>query len=143
MLSDDEVERVLVVTAHPDDVDFGAAGTVATWTAAGIEVSYCVVTDGDAGGFDPEVPRSEIAGIRRQEQRVGAPAFLVGDDLDGGLARAGGKQALEISTARERQIAGQDQHPLAAATDLPEPGLDRGVDPFIACQEADPRAQAR
>ena len=79
MLSDDEVERVLVVTAHPDDVDFGAAGTVATWTAAGIEVSYCVVTDGDAGGFDPEVPRSEIAGIRRQEQRTAAAAVGVED----------------------------------------------------------------
>ncbi len=68
MLHDDEVERVLVVTAHPDDVDFGAAGTVATWTTAGIEVVYCIVTDGDAGGFDPDIPRSAIAGIRRDEQ---------------------------------------------------------------------------
>ncbi|HEY5173837.1 MAG TPA: PIG-L family deacetylase, partial [Acidimicrobiia bacterium] len=40
------VERVLVVTAHPDDVDFGAAGSVATWTSAGIDVTYCIVTDG-------------------------------------------------------------------------------------------------
>jgi len=48
MLDDDEVQRALVIVAHPDDVDFGAAGTVATWTAAGIEVSYCIVTDGDA-----------------------------------------------------------------------------------------------
>ena len=54
------VERALVVVAHPDDLDFGAAGTIATWTEAGIEVSYCICTDGDAGGFDPDVPRSEI-----------------------------------------------------------------------------------
>ena len=47
MLDDDEVQRALVIVAHPDDVDFGAAGTVATWTAAGIEVAYCIVTDGD------------------------------------------------------------------------------------------------
>lgn len=66
------IERVLVVTAHPDDVDFGAAGTVATWTDAGVEVTYCIVTDGDAGGFDPTVPRSEIAGIRRDEQTQAA-----------------------------------------------------------------------
>jgi hypothetical protein len=66
---DETVERALVVTAHPDDVDFGAGGTVAAWTAQGIEVSYCICTDGDAGGFDPEVPRSEIAGIRQAEQR--------------------------------------------------------------------------
>ena len=51
MLSDDEVQRALVIVAHPDDVDFGAAGTVATWTEAGIEVAYCIVTDGDAGGI--------------------------------------------------------------------------------------------
>ena len=68
MLADDEVERILVVTAHPDDVDFGAAGSVARWTAAGAQVVYCLVTDGDAGGFDPDVPRSAIAGIRRGEQ---------------------------------------------------------------------------
>ncbi|MEZ5217693.1 MAG: PIG-L deacetylase family protein [Ilumatobacteraceae bacterium] len=77
MLNDAQVERALVVTAHPDDVDFGAAGTVATWTAAGIEVTYCIVTDGDAGGFDPSVPRSDIAGIRRAEQTAAAAAVGV------------------------------------------------------------------
>src|SRR5208282_788317 len=53
VLDDAEVKRVLVIVAHPDDVDFGAAGTIARWTDAGIEVIYCVVTDGDAGGSDP------------------------------------------------------------------------------------------
>src|SRR3954451_4909389 len=79
MLREDEVERVLVVTAHPDDVDFGAAGSVATWTDAGVEVSYCIVTDGDAGGFDPDVPRTEIPGIRRAEQTAAAAAVGVTD----------------------------------------------------------------
>jgi LmbE family N-acetylglucosaminyl deacetylase len=73
------VERVLVVVAHPDDADFGAAGTIATFTDAGLEVSYCIVTDGDAGGFDPNVPRSEIGGIRQQEQRAAAKAVGVED----------------------------------------------------------------
>ena len=45
--------RVLVVTAHPDDVDFGAAGSIATWTDQGIAVTYCIVTDGAAGERDP------------------------------------------------------------------------------------------
>ena len=57
MLTDSEIQRVLVVAAHPDDIDFSAAGTVALWTDAGIEVIYCLVTDGDAGGFDETVPR--------------------------------------------------------------------------------------
>ncbi len=80
MLDDDEVERVLVVTAHPDDVDFGAAGSIARWTAAGAEVVYCIVTDGDAGGFDPAVPRADIPGIRRGEQTAAAAALGV-DEL--------------------------------------------------------------
>jgi LmbE family N-acetylglucosaminyl deacetylase len=63
-----DVKTILVVTAHPDDVDFGAAGSVAAWTDKGIDVQYCIVTDGDAGGFDPAVPRSEIPRIRREEQ---------------------------------------------------------------------------
>lgn len=80
LLVDDEVpERVLVVTAHPDDVDFGAAGSVARWTAAGAEVVYCIITDGDAGGFDPAVPRSEIPGIRRAEQTAAAAVVGVTD----------------------------------------------------------------
>ncbi len=72
MLDFSEIERVLVVTAHPDDVDFGAAGTVANMTDAGIEVVYCLVTDGQAGGFDHTIPRSEMASIRREEQTKAA-----------------------------------------------------------------------
>ncbi len=80
MLEDHEVGRVLVVVAHPDDVDFGAAGAVARWTDAGAQVTYCIVTDGDAGGFDPAVPRGDIAGIRRGEQ-TNAAAHLGVEDL--------------------------------------------------------------
>jgi LmbE family N-acetylglucosaminyl deacetylase len=72
VLEDESVERALVVTAHPDDVDFGAAGTVTSWTRSGMAVTYCIVTDGDAGGFDPEVPRAEIPRIRREEQTEAA-----------------------------------------------------------------------
>ena len=68
-----------MVTAHPDDVDFGAAGSVARWVEEGHEVAYCIVTDGDAGGFDPAVPRSEIPAIRRAEQRAAAKVVGVED----------------------------------------------------------------
>jgi LmbE family N-acetylglucosaminyl deacetylase len=73
------LERVLVVAAHPDDVDFGAAGTIAGWTAAGIEVAYCIITNGDAGGFDPAIPRADIPSIRQAEQRAAAAAVGVTD----------------------------------------------------------------
>jgi LmbE family N-acetylglucosaminyl deacetylase len=71
--------RILIVTAHPDDVDFGAAGSVARWVDEGHEVSYCIVTDGDAGGFDPSVPRAEIPSVRQAEQRAAAKAVGVED----------------------------------------------------------------
>jgi LmbE family N-acetylglucosaminyl deacetylase len=79
VIEDSTVERVLAVMAHPDDVDFGASGTVAGWVARGVEVTYCMVTSGDAGGFDPSVPRPEIAGIRQAEQRAAAAEVGVTD----------------------------------------------------------------
>ncbi len=79
MLEDSAVERVLVVTAHPDDVDFGAAGTLSRWTDAGVTVTYCLCTDGDAGGFDEAVDRADIPDIRRREQRAAAKVVGVTD----------------------------------------------------------------
>ncbi len=79
MLADSEISRILAITAHPDDVDFGAAGTVAQWTGAGLEVSYCVVTDGDAGGSDRSVSRPDMAALRRVEQTNAAKQVGVHD----------------------------------------------------------------
>lgn len=62
---------MLCFAAHPDDIDFGAAGTIAAWTAAGVQVNYCIMTDGDAGGFDP-AQRAEIIALRAAEQRRAA-----------------------------------------------------------------------
>lgn len=71
-------ERFLAIAAHPDDLDFGAAGTTASLTDAGHEVIYCLVTNGDAGGFDNKISRLEMAEIRQQEQT--AAAKVVGVD---------------------------------------------------------------
>jgi LmbE family N-acetylglucosaminyl deacetylase len=76
---DSEIERILVVSAHPDDVDFGSAGTIALWTKAGIEVSYCLVTDGQAGGFEADRDRAEMPAVRRAEQTAAADQVGVHD----------------------------------------------------------------
>jgi LmbE family N-acetylglucosaminyl deacetylase len=73
------VERVLAVMAHPDDIDFGAGGTIKAFTDAGIHVTYCLITDGDAGGFDPDVPRADIPRIRQGEQRAAGALLGVTD----------------------------------------------------------------
>lgn len=91
MLDDADIERILVVTAHPDDVDFGAGGTVAGWTDAGFSVTYCLCTDGQAGGNDRSISRVDMAAIRRVEQTAAAAVLGVTDlrflgHMDGELA---------------------------------------------------------
>jgi LmbE family N-acetylglucosaminyl deacetylase len=71
--------RALVVMAHPDDVDYGAAGTVAHWVRHQWSVTYCIVTDGDAGCEDPAADRTELARTRRQEQWAAARVVGVTD----------------------------------------------------------------
>jgi len=68
-LADEEIKRILVVMAHPDDCDFGAGGTIALWTKKGIEVSYCIVTNGDQGGEASEFSLEDMAKVRQREQR--------------------------------------------------------------------------
>jgi len=67
------------VVAHPDDVDFGWAGSVAVMTDGGIDVHYCLVTDGDAGGSETGIPREEMAALRREEQTAAAAIVGVHD----------------------------------------------------------------
>jgi LmbE family N-acetylglucosaminyl deacetylase len=71
-------ERVLIVVAHPDDVDFASSGTIARWTAAGVQVAYCIATYGDAGGFDA-TPRAQMPILRETEQRAAAAEIGVSD----------------------------------------------------------------
>ncbi|HEY0239958.1 MAG TPA: PIG-L deacetylase family protein [Friedmanniella sp.] len=77
-LPDAEVERALVVAAHPDDADFGSAGTLAGWVDAGIAVTLLLCTRGEQGGFD-DTPRSEMPLIREREQQAASAALGVTD----------------------------------------------------------------
>lgn len=65
-------ERVLVVAAHPDDIEFGAAGTVARWIGEGARVRYVLVTRGDKGSDDPATDPAALAAQREAEQRAAA-----------------------------------------------------------------------
>ncbi len=64
--------QVMVVTPHPDDAEFGVAGTVARWTGEGKDVIYVVCTNGDKGTSDADVKPDELARIREQEQLAAA-----------------------------------------------------------------------
>jgi len=65
-------DRVLVVAAHPDDIEFGAAGTIARWVGEGATVRYLLVTRGDKGSDDPNANVEALVGVREREQRSAA-----------------------------------------------------------------------
>lgn len=119
----EDFDRALVVTAHPDDVDFGFAGSVALLTDAGVEVTYCIVTDGQAGGYDRDVPREEMPVIRRQEQRDAAAA--VGVDDVRFLGRVDGEVAADLELARDVSRVIRQVRPELVITSSPERNYQR------------------
>ena len=78
-IADEEIKRILVVMAHPDDCDFGAGGSIAKWRESGIQVSYCIITNGDQGGEESDVPVEEMAKVRQREQRAAGAALGVSE----------------------------------------------------------------
>lgn len=71
--------RVLCVSAHPDDIEFGCAGSVAVWVDQGAEVTYVIVTDGSTGTADNELAGDRLADIRREESLSAAKVVGVED----------------------------------------------------------------
>lgn len=70
-------QRAMVIVAHPDDIEFGCAGTIARWVKDGAEVCYVLCTSGDVGIADPEMTRERAAEIREAEQRAAAAVIGV------------------------------------------------------------------
>ena len=72
-----ETYDVMVLCAHPDDAEFGAAGTVAKWTNEGRKVVYVICTNGDKGSSDRSLTPEQIASMRREEQKAAADSLGV------------------------------------------------------------------
>ena len=100
MLEPEDITRVLVVTAHPDDVDFGSAG-----------------------GFDRDVPRSEMPRIRRDEQRAAAAVVGVADVTF--LGRMDGELEADAALCREVSRHIRRVRPDLVITSTPERNYDR------------------
>jgi LmbE family N-acetylglucosaminyl deacetylase len=71
-LHTDRPQRLLVITAHPDDADFGVAGSVAKWVREGTVAHLICCTSGDAGSDDADADPLDLARTREAEQRVAA-----------------------------------------------------------------------
>ena len=72
-------KRALVIAAHADDAEFGAAGTVALWARDGWEVYYLICTDGSKGTEDDAMTPDKLVPLRREEQRAAAQVLGVKD----------------------------------------------------------------
>jgi LmbE family N-acetylglucosaminyl deacetylase len=95
---------------------------VATWTAAGTEVTYCIVTDGDAGGFD-ETPRDQMGPLRQAEQRAAAAAVGVTDVRF--LGHPDGRLELSLDLRRDIARVIRQVRPQRVLTSSPERWYER------------------
>jgi LmbE family N-acetylglucosaminyl deacetylase len=94
----------MVITAHPDDSEFSAAGTIAKWVAEGKEVVYVICTNGDKGSDDPNMTSERLAKIREKEQRAAAAVLGVKEVVFLGYPDGGLEDTPELRGAIVRQI---------------------------------------
>lgn len=102
--NDVEIERAMIVYAHPDDAEFGSSGTVAKWSREGVEVIYCMVTNGASGSSDPEMTRERLAEIRRREQLEAAEVLGVKEVVFLGFEDGYLEPSIELRKAIAREI---------------------------------------
>lgn len=72
-------ESAMAIFAHPDDIEFSCAGTIAQWTKAGTRVCYLLLTSGDVGIAEPGMTRAKATEIREAESRTAAEIVGVHD----------------------------------------------------------------
>lgn len=116
-------DRFLAIAAHPDDLDFGAAGTTASLVAAGHEVVYCLVTSGEAGGSDNSISRTQMADIRQEEQTAAAKVVGVSQLHFLGFPDGAVVADLELRKAISRVI--RQVKPDKVITQSPDRNYDR------------------
>jgi LmbE family N-acetylglucosaminyl deacetylase len=71
--------RILIIAAHPDDIEIGVGGAIAHWVEQGARVSYVIVTDGAAGSNEPDTDLAALVKQRQEEQRAAAALLGVED----------------------------------------------------------------
>jgi LmbE family N-acetylglucosaminyl deacetylase len=91
---------VLVISPHPDDAEYGVAGTVARWTREGKKVIYVVCTNGDKGSSNPDMKPEDLVEIRKKEQLAAADVLGVSEVIFLGLR----DQGLEETPQFRKQI---------------------------------------
>lgn len=137
-------ERAMAIGAHPDDIEFGAGGTLARWAEHGCEVTLLIVTDGSKGSWDAAIDQTLLVATRKDEQlaaarELGAAHVIHLDHVDGELQYSMALRAQlcqQIRLARPDVLLSHDPwqryqvHPDHRATGL------GAVDGMVAAREA-------
>lgn len=114
--------RALVVSAHPDDIEFACAGTAAVWSDAGCEVTYVIVTDGSTGTQDQGLIGSKLADIRREESIAAAKICGVENVVFLGYRDGYVEPTLDLRRDIAREFRKARPHALFAMDPVPIPG---------------------
>jgi LmbE family N-acetylglucosaminyl deacetylase len=117
-----EPKRVLVVSAHPDDLEFGCAGTVAKWVDEGCEATLLLVTDGSTGTTDPALVGAKLAEIRDRETREAAAILGIGEVVFLGYRDGYVEHTLDLRRDIARVFRRVRPHRLFAMDPVPIPG---------------------
>ena len=99
-----QYERVLVVTAHPDDPEFGFGASIARLAGDGADIVYVICSDGCQGGEDPSVPDAQLSATRYAEQRAAAEVLGVKDVVFLGFRDGYLAPTVELRKAIAREI---------------------------------------
>lgn len=97
----------MVICAHPDDPDFGAAGTIAHWVNEGADVVYVIVTDGSKGSAEPDMTREKLIDLRQREQQQAADILGVSQVIFLGYPDGEVKNTLQLRETIVRHIRQQ------------------------------------
>ncbi len=117
-----EPKRVLVVSAHPDDLEFGAAGSVARWVDEGWVATLALVTDGSTGTNDPELAGTKLAEIRHRETREAADIIGIAEVIFLGYRDGYVEYTLDLRRDLARVFRRVRPHRLIAMDPVPLPG---------------------
>lgn len=99
-----QISDVMVIAPHPDDPEFGIAGTVAKWTLSGKKVIYVICTNGDKGTIDPDMKPEVLTKIRQEEQIAAAKVLGVTQVIFLGYPDQGLEETPEFRKEIVRQI---------------------------------------
>jgi LmbE family N-acetylglucosaminyl deacetylase len=99
--------RAMAIGAHPDDVEFGAGGTLAKWAASGCRVQHVICTDGSKGSWDPDEDLARLVLTRQGEQReasrqLGAAGDVLFLNWPDGELESGVRQRAQVAAAIRR-----------------------------------------